>query len=433
MDPQFYQQLVLYLTTLTHFPNLEEKTWRKIQGESRKFQVIQDLLYKKNKAHPEHPLKVIQPDEVPPLLKRLHDDPTSGHMGIDSTFNKAKQRYYWPQMFEDIRTHNQHCAICQKQKRPHTKEALHPVPVEEPFDRVGIDLLQLPLTTSGNKYVIVATDYHTKWVEAQPIPNKTASIVAGFLYEEVICRHGAPKELLSDQGTEFLNALVNKICTFFGTGYRTTTPYHPQTNGLTERFNRTLINILGKLTQQHKGHPWDELLSSALLAYRTTPHSTTGYTPFFLMHGREAVLPLEHTFTTHHFNLSGPTDNEEWILERLQILNGKLQEAQDQAQRRITLAQHSYKERYDRIHKAKPQAQYKIGDQVLKARVELSPASANKLEPKMIGPYYIHEVGASGIYKLRLPSGRILNKFIHGNHLKLYLPPIKPQPFVLIP
>jgi len=433
MDPTFYQHLVLYLTSLSYPPTLDEKAQRRIQGESRKFQVIEDTLYKKNKANPDSPLKVIQEDEVPSLLKRLHDDPTSGHMGIDSTFNKAKQRYYWPQMFEDIRTHNQHCAICQKQKRPHTKEALHPIPVEEPFDRVGIDLLQLPLTTSGNKYVIVATDYHTKWVEAQPIPNKTASIVAGFLYEEVICKHGSPKVLLSDQGTEFLNTLVKQICTFFEIKHRTTTPYHPQTNGLTERFNRTLINILGKLTQQHKGHPWDELLSSALLAYRTTPHSTTGYTPFFLMYGREAVLPLEHIYPTHHFNLSGPTDTEEWILQRLKVLNGKLQDAQAQAQRRITLAQHSYKERYDRTHKAKPQAQYKIGDQVLKARVELSPSSANKLEPKMIGPYYIHEVGASGIYKLRLPSGRILNKFIHGNHLKLYLPPIKPQPFVLIP
>ena len=94
-------------------------------------------------------------------------------------------------------------------------EPLHPLPVSGPFHRVGIDLLQLPLTTKGNRQVIVATDYLTKWVEARALPDKTASSVAGFLYEDIICRHGAPKELLSDQGTEFLNQLVDTFCHLF--------------------------------------------------------------------------------------------------------------------------------------------------------------------------------------------------------------------------
>jgi len=433
MDLLYYQHLIQYLTTLTHSPTLTEKEQRNIQSQARKYQVMQDVLYKKDKSQPEHLLRVIKQDEVAPLVKRLYEDPTSGHLGIDGTFKKAKQRYFWPQMFADIRTHIQHCDICQKQKKPNTVEALHPLPVEQPFDRVGIDLLQLPLTPHGNKYIIVATDYHTKWVEAQPVTNKTASIIAGFLYEEVICRHGAPKTLLSDQGTEFLNILVTQICERFNIKHRTTTPYHPQTNGLTERFNRTLISLLGKLTQQHKNTPWDELLSSAIFSYRTTPHSTTGYTPFFLMHGREAILPLEFTIPTHRFTPSKPLDTQDWIKARLNILIGTLVQAQAQAQRRIELAQHSYKERHDKQNNAQPQAQFKIGDQVLKKRMELSPTTNNKLEPKMTGPYYIHESGPSGIYKLRTSAGRIIPKYIHGHHLKLYLPPIKPQPFVLIP
>ena len=155
-------------------------------------------------------------------------------------------------MFEDVRKHIQHCDICQKHKKTSTVESLHPLPVGRPFDRVGIDLLQLPLTPLGNKYIVVATDYLTKWVEARALPNKTASMVAGFLYEDIICRHGAPRELLSDQGKEFTNILVDQICEIFGTRHKVTTPYHHQTNGLTERFNRTLITTLGKLTQQHK-------------------------------------------------------------------------------------------------------------------------------------------------------------------------------------
>jgi len=433
MNPSLYQNLIQYLTTLSHPLSFTEKERRSIQGQASKYLVIQDTLYKKSKLQPDHPLRVIQQDEVPPLVKRLHEDPTSGHLGIDSTFKKAKQRYSWPQMFEDIRRHIQHCDICQKQKKPNTVEALHPLPVEQPFDRVGIDLLQLPLTPQGNKYIIVATDYHTKWVEAQPVTNKTASIVAGFIYEEIICRHGAPKELLSDQGTEFLNSLVYQICERFKIKHRTTTPYHPQTNGLTERFNRTLISILGKLTQQHKNISWDELLSSALFSYRTTPHSTTGYTPFFLMHGREAILPLEFTIPTHRFTQSPLLNPQDWIQARLTLLSGTLVQAQEQAQRKIALAQHSYKARHDKQNNAQPQAQFQIGDQVLKKRMELSSTTANKLEPKMTGPFYIHKSGPSGIYKLRTSAGKILPKTIHGNHLKIYLPPIKPQPFVLIP
>src|SRR6185436_15914371 len=120
------------------------------------------------------------------------------------------------------------------------------------FARVGIDLLQIPLITKDNQQVIVATDYLTKWVETRALPDKSAASVAGFLYEDIICRHGAPTELLSDQGTEFLNNLVDEICHLFEVSHRVSIPYHPQTNGLTERFNQTLVNLLGKLTNQHQ-------------------------------------------------------------------------------------------------------------------------------------------------------------------------------------
>jgi len=252
MDLQRYHNLTQYLTDWTYPPNTTPEEQRKTRGQAQRFLTKNNILYRKNKNNLSLPLRVVKPDEVHNLIQRLHQDPLSGHLGIENTFQRAQQRYYWPQMFEDIRKAIQHCDTCQRRGKPHNKEALHPLQVSTPFSRVGIDLLQLPLTTKGNRQVIVATDYLTKWVEARALPDKSAASVAGFIYEDIICRHGAPKELLSDQGTEFLNQLVQEICRTFEVKRRVTTPYHPQTNGLTERFNRTLINLLRKLTYQHE-------------------------------------------------------------------------------------------------------------------------------------------------------------------------------------
>ena len=335
-------------------------------------------------------------------------------------------------MFEDVRKHIQSCDICQKHKKATIVESLHPLPVGRPFDRVGIDLLQLPLTNLGNKYIVVATEYLTKWVEARALSNKTASMVAGFLYEDIICRHGAPRELLSDQGKEFVNALVDQICEIFGTTHKVTTPYHPQTNGLTERFNRTLITTLGKLSQQHKSTEWDELLPSVLFAYRTMTQNTTGHTPFFPLDGRTALLSLEFTLPTYQLGSTQPLDEANWIQRQVEILNNKLKHAQEQAQRRITLVQEIYRNWYNKKLGAQPQANFQIGDQVLMTRVQLTLAPSNKLEPRLGGPFFVHQIGPAGTYKLRTPQGQVLKKLIHGNHLKKYLTPFRLEPFVEI-
>jgi len=383
MNQNHYQHLIQYLTDWSYAPELSDDDKKKIRGQAGKYFVQNQVLYKKRKDNPQ---RVVKEEEVLSLVKRIHEDPTSGHFGIQHTYQRATKSYYWPQMFEDIRTHVRRCDNCQKQKNPNTSEELHPLPVQQPFDRVGIDLLQLPLTTLGNRHVIVATDYLTKWVEARAVPDKTASTVAGFIYEDIICRHGAPKELLSDQGKEFMNALVANICALFETKHQTTTPYHPQTNGLTERFNQTLIKALGKLIQQHKTSCWDELLPSVLFAYRTAKHSTTGFTPIYLMCGREATLPLEFCLPTWQMQDAKEETSQDWIKRQVQHLTLKLKQAQEQAQRNITSAQQIYKQWYDQRRQAKPEAQYKIGDQVLRKRNEVTQAPSNKLEPRMRGP-----------------------------------------------
>ena len=134
----------------------------------------------------------------------FHNDPTAGHFAVDIMFDKIKSRYYWPQMYENIREYVKSCDSCQRRGKYKRNEPLHPIPVHSPFYQIGIDFVgPLPKTKNGNKYIITAMDYLTKWPEAKPVPTATAEQVSIFLYEEIIGRHGCPMKILSDQGSHF--------------------------------------------------------------------------------------------------------------------------------------------------------------------------------------------------------------------------------------
>ena len=122
-----------------------------------------------------------------------------------------------------------------------------------------MDVLQLPLTSSGNKYVVVFMDYLTKWVEAFPTADQQATTIATLLIEHIICRHGVPEELLSDRGTNFLSDIVLELCSLLGIKKINTSGYHPQTDGLVEKFNSTLQNMIAKSTDPN-GMEWDKKL-----------------------------------------------------------------------------------------------------------------------------------------------------------------------------
>ena len=196
-------------------------------------------------------------------------------------------------MFEDIRTYVQSCEKCQRRGRPTRTEPLHPIKVGQPFDRIGIDIVgPLPTTERGNKYIVVATDYLTKWPETRALTNAKAASVVPFFYEDIICRHGCPKVLLTDRGTHFVNEMLDSLCNQLGVKHKLSSAYHPQTNGLVERFNRTLCETLAKFSNENKDD-WDLYIPSALFAYRTMRHNTTRHEPFYLAYGHEVTLPVE--------------------------------------------------------------------------------------------------------------------------------------------
>jgi Integrase core domain len=210
--------------------------------------------------------------------------------------------------------------FCQRRGGHKRREPLHPIPVGEPFHRIGIDYVRpLPMTECGNKYIIVAMDYLTKWPEAKPVKEATAETTVDFIYEDIISRHGCPAIILTDRGTHFNNQFLKGLCEKFEIEHLMSTPYHPQTNGLVERFNRTLIESLARLTQQHASE-WDKYIAPALFSYRTSRHSTTKLTPFLLVYGREAKLPTDSTEIEEEATLVQHVERQ---IDKLPIIRNK--------------------------------------------------------------------------------------------------------------
>jgi hypothetical protein len=242
-----------------------------------------------------HQQIVLPRDLVTSALQRAHDDRLAGHLAERRTLLRLRKVFHWPGMSADVRHWCRSCDVCNARKaapsRPH--HALIQDPVSEPLQRVAIDILGPldPCTTDNNRYVVVITDYFTKWVEAVPVPNQTAETVARVFVEEFVCRFGVPRQLHSDQGRQFESSLFKEVCNLLGIRKSRTTALHPQSDGQCERFNRTLLDIVAKMAQNRQSD-WDRCLPYALAAYRSSVHSTTQETPNFMMMGRKVETPL---------------------------------------------------------------------------------------------------------------------------------------------
>lgn len=156
----------------------------------------------------------------------------------------------------------------------------------------GTDLLELPRSKRNNKYLLVMTDYFTRWVEAIPLPNKEAISVAGVIYREIFCRYGAPESILTDQGTEFSNELLSTLCLAYGVKKLLTTVKKSSTNGLTERYNRTIWDMLAKKGKDQQ-LDWDQHINACLYAYRSSIQTSTGKSPYEVVFEQPMRLPMD--------------------------------------------------------------------------------------------------------------------------------------------
>ncbi|GFY17044.1 hypothetical protein TNCV_1088201 [Trichonephila clavipes] len=218
-------------------------------SKNEEFRFIDGILCRKN-FDPDGKLwlPVIPKHLRADILRHFHDAPTAGHLGFAKTYDRIRKRFYWPGMYRNVVRYVMHCRECQRRKSVPQRPPGRLVPIPPaiaPFHRIGIDLLgRFPKSAHGNKWIIVCTDYSTRYAITKALPTAEVDEIAKFLLEEIVLRHGAPRVIITDRGAVFRSRLVSSLVDLCNIDHRFTTAYHPQTNGLTERFNKTLADML---------------------------------------------------------------------------------------------------------------------------------------------------------------------------------------------
>ena len=252
------------------------------------------------------------------------------------------------------------------------------VEVDHMWERVAMDLLDMSVTTArGNRYVLVMVDCFTRWTEAFPLPDKTAQSVADAFFNQVVCRFGMPSVIHSDQGREFDNKIMQELCLLGGSHKTRTTPYHPESDGMVERFNRTLLMMLAMFAGKNRDD-WDDLLPAVMMAYRSSVHESTVFSPYRLMFGEECTLPMDIGLPKEQLDTTDSITSPYaiWVCDALE-------EAYDQVRQQSGQAVQRQKRLYDR---RAVKRNFAVGDWVVRY---YSPAKKFKLDSPWIGPYLI--------------------------------------------
>jgi len=367
------------------------------------YQLVDGILFKERKKSKTYEsinqLRLVIPRcMIGQVLTLCHDHICGGHLGAVKTLAKVTERYHWKGVKEDVMNWVASCPECAERKDPPSQRApLGSITDPKiPFDKIGIDFLgPLTETKNGHKHILVITDYASRWVEAFPTADQTAATVAKILINEVICRHGAPRELLSDKGQNFMSKVVKELCSYFETKKINTTSYHPQCNGLTERFNKTLCQLLAMYGDEHQDN-WDILLPLVLFAYRTSQQKTVNETPFRLLYGRDARLPadIDRWSTKAHF---------------INDIDKAWKEARSLIQRQAEKATLASEKKYPLT---KP---FKVGDQVRLHCPVTKIGLKNKLRRvQWAGPFTVTKVITPNV---EVETGRN-NVVVHSNRVK---------------
>ena len=303
-----------------------------------------------------------------------------------------------------------------------------PVLPLDPFQKWGLDFVG-PFTPAaaartGNKYILVATDYCTKWVEAKALRENTAVVTVKFLYENIWCRFGCPIELISDQGSHFLNSVIRELTQHYAVVHKKSTSYYPQANGLAESTNKTLQTILKKIVNENRTD-WDTKLHSALWAYRTSYKTSIQSTPFRLAFGLEAVMPVEFQVPSLRIQVRDRLSEDKSEQIRLQQLL-ELGETRLRSMAILEQEQRRRKAFVDR-HRNAREKDFVVGKAVLVFQTRMG-QMPGKLRFRWTGPYWI--VGAEqGTFQLGTLAGEVLQQKVNGFRLKPYLGPTPPNPF----
>lgn len=288
------------------------------------------------------------------LWQEYHE--RGGHPSAERTFAILQRRYFWSGMRRDSAAWADACPHCILYKAgPEARAPLVPIETSYPFQMVGIDFLSLGRPGDTYPYLLVMTDLFSKFAIVVPTKDQTAATTAKAVWESLFQVYGSPEHILSDRGAAFESELFQQLCSLYGCRKKRTTAYHPQGNGACERFNQTLLKLLGTLAEETHMH-WPSRLPSLIQAYNNTPHSTTGLTPYYVVFGRHARLPIDW------IHEAGPSTDQQtlngWVRSHHQVLCQTWQAVQQHTQQR----QQGDKSRRDRRAHA---TELQVGERVL--------------------------------------------------------------------
>ena len=342
------------------------------------------------------------------LLQIAHDVPLGGHLGNRKTRQRILQSFFWPGIFIDVAHYCRTCAVCQKtvKKGKVFKAPLIVIPpVDEPFARIAMDI-EGPLVRSekGNRFILVVCDYGTKYPEAIPLKTIDAETIANALID-IFSRTGIPREILSDQGSNFMSATIKHLCSLLHIKKLKTSPYHPQANGLVENFNGTLKKML-KCYSDETAKDWDKNIPYVLFAYREAKHETTGFYPFEMFYGRHVRGLL--SIVKEGWEDLKPEDVKQSAISYILDARERLKKMTALANSREISQKEKQKKYFDKKTKDR---QLKVHDKVLL----LLPTSTNNLLAEWRGQYEIIDQVSPVDYTVKMKKK---TKTFHINMIK---------------
>ena len=294
-----------------------------------KLLIKQGVLHRQIHLYDDDRLQLVVPESLrTEVFKALHDD--LGHQGRDRTISLFKDRFYWPGMDADIANLVRSCGRSIRRKTIASKANLVPIASTFPMEVICIDYLSLERSKGGYEDVLVITDHFSRYAQAYPTKNQTAKTTAKVLFERFVVHYGFPARIHSDQGQTFESHLIKELCQIAGVEKSRTTPYHPIGNGMVERFNQTLLKMLGTL-EEHQKTDWKSHVPTLVHAYNATKHDSTGYSPYFLMFGRHPRLVIDAFFGIQTETLSANKPSE-YVHGLKQRLNTAYQKAKQIAE-----------------------------------------------------------------------------------------------------
>ncbi|KAL0420201.1 UNVERIFIED_CONTAM: Ribonuclease HI [Sesamum latifolium] len=383
-----------------------------LKTQATRFIMQEHILYKKSYTHPL--LRCLSIEEGIHILQEIHSGCCGAHAGTRILANKAlRAGYFWPTMKQDAIQLVSKCERCQKHSSliHQPAEPLTTMLSPCPFMQWGMDIVgPFPLAAGQRKFLLVAIDYFTKWVEAEPLARITEGEIMKFIWKNIVCHFGIPREIISDNGRQFQGRRIQEWCQALHIRQRFTTVAHPQANRQVKATNRIIVQGIKRRLERVGGN-WAEELTSVLWAYRTTPIGSTGESPFSLVYGTEAIIPAELDIPAHRVMNFSEECNENLLRENLDLIEKLREKAFLRIQRYKNIMINSYNKRVK-------SRSFQVEDLVLRRADALKPIG--KLDPTWEGPYKVTSVIGKGAYELEDPEGRPLPRPWNVHNLKKY-------------